>query len=111
MKNVKFVKLVGAVSFLAGLMTGCASAPAPGPESLDSAQRSPKTVTLNIKNSSFDEISKELSQIKTSQVTVSTKSLKSLIVNQKTLQNECRNLSSQLEALKSLDVEEYRSHE
>jgi len=44
-------------------------------------------------------------------VTVSTSSLKSLIVNQKTLQNECRNLSSQLEALKSLDVEEYESHE
>jgi hypothetical protein len=94
------------VGFSFGLLGGgCASSP---PASVPPR---PKTVTLNLKSSSLDDLSEQLSQVKGSQVTVSTRALKSLLMNQKTLQNQCRSLSTQLEALKSLDIEEYESRE
>jgi len=90
------------------LWGGCASAPPPAPQSKPAR---PKTVTLNLKSSSLDDLSEQLSQVKSSQVTVSTRALKSILMNQRTLQNQCRTLSTQLEALKSLDVEEYENRE
>jgi hypothetical protein len=112
MKNYRFLALpVIAFSFALsfGLFGGgCASAPEPA---LHSAPARPRTVTLNLKSSTLNELTDQLSQMKSSQVTVSTRSLKALIMNQQTLQNQCRSLSTQLEALKTLDVEEYESHE
>jgi type II secretory pathway component GspD/PulD (secretin) len=110
MKNYRFLALP-VIAFLFALPLGlfgggCASAPQPAP-----APSHPKSVTLNLKSSTLDELTDQLSQMKSTQVTVSTRSLKALIVNQQTLQNQCRSLSTQLEALKSLDVEEYESHE
>lgn len=113
MKNYSFAAaaiFVGrglVASMLLGL-AGCASTPA---QQVPPPPPKPRTVSLNIKNASIDELSNQLSQVKSSQVTVSTRALKALIMNQKTLQNQCHNLSQQLEAIKSLDIEEYENRE
>jgi hypothetical protein len=104
MKNREsFIFLTSVLGALGILISGCAGVPG-APRSF--RQRTPHTVVLDLKTSSIAELSKQLSQIHSEQVILSTAALKTLLLNEKTFQNQCKNISSQLEALKTLDLEE-----
>lgn len=88
---------------MAGL-AGCAhAAPSPTPIKRSSDQ------VIKADPASADPLTSlehELTKVHSERVIVSTALLKSLVKNERLQQNQCRNISGQLEAIKNIDLEE-----
>ncbi|MGZ3698319.1 MAG: hypothetical protein ACXWPM_02175 [Bdellovibrionota bacterium] len=56
------------------------------------------------KGASIESLEEELARVRTSQVVVPTDVLRRLLKNERLLRDQCKDISVQLEAIKSLDV-------
>lgn len=84
-------------------LTGCAHAGSPGkrPASSDQVIKAdPRT------GDPLTSLEQELTKVHSERVIVSTALLKSLVKNERLQQNQCKNISGQLEAIKNIDLEE-----
>jgi hypothetical protein len=103
---------------IALVLAGCAHIPGapnsaitkvgPGPASLEA----PATATKGAKMIQVSEadplgsLEQQIQGVRTEKVIIPTRLLRTLVANQKTASNSCKDLSLQLEALKNIDLEE-----
>ncbi|MGK5083812.1 hypothetical protein WDW37_10960 [Bdellovibrionota bacterium FG-1] len=82
--------------------SGCAHGTAKSPH--EATCRSLPIITADSTPDPLSTLEQELSKIHSDRVTVSTSLLRNLVRNQKIQQNQCKNISGQLEAIKNVDM-------
>jgi hypothetical protein len=106
MREQKFVARISLLFAASTLLSvGCAHYSTLSPSS-PQQRKSAQVISADPHADPLKSLESELSTVQSDRVIVSTALLRSLVRNERTQQNQCKNISGQLEALKNIDLQE-----